>query len=543
MRQDATGNVFESRGRWYARVSLGGGKRKAVLLPHCHDRASAEHLACFIAGLISQLRRSGKLNAAIVDVEKIVREAADAADAHVLADLQQIVDEVCGGQAARVAGSPSPGTTFGELANAWTSEELAKLYPSHVKRKKSEKSRQSDVGRLTKWILPDLGKVRLVDVRLDHAFEVMRKLPADMRPNTKRHVAQLMNRVLNLAVFPCRILKVNPLPRDFKPHKGTPRVTAVLHPAEDAKLLAAPADQVPLCFRMLFGFLNREGCRTTEAAHLTWGDIDARGKLYLDKNKTNRPRNWLLGKGVRRALTLWKEIRGGGPSDCVFVGEDGKPLDDTTMTKLAGVFRGYLEAAGVDRPQLFERSEERSPIRAHDMRGTFCSVSLANNKTERWVMRRTGHTTSAMISRYDRVIDEDTGRLLPLDRAISELRLLAASKAVCGSGGSEIEETTGRKVEQTQLLSRSGGIGRRGGFKSSKAVARTPKDRKRAIRESPRRHALRCRWGNHRGNGAMAMPSKARSLGPSMRRPRRVGGMWLHSSPASSRRGVRLVPA
>jgi hypothetical protein len=40
---------------------------------------------------------------------------------------------------------------------------------------------------------------------------------------------------------------------------------------------------------------------------------------------------------------------------------------------------------GITRPQLFERSKVRQPIRAHDLRATFVAISLATDKTETWI--------------------------------------------------------------------------------------------------------------------------------------------------------------
>jgi len=154
--------------------------------------------------------------------------------------------------------------------------------------------------------------------------------------------------------------------------------------------------------------------------------------VTLDRNKTKRPREWPLHKGVVRGLRAWKELRKGKPKDQVFVDANGQPFDEASLGKLAETFRDCLKAAGVTRPQLTERSEERGQIRAHDLRGTFVSLSLANNKTERWVMRRTGHTISAMVSRYakhfENAAELKLGRLRTLDRAIPELAEVAAKR-------------------------------------------------------------------------------------------------------------------
>ncbi|WP_437324064.1 hypothetical protein [Sorangium sp. So ce381] len=92
-----------------------------------------------------------------------------------------------------------------------------------------------------------------------------------------------------MAVFPCRLLATNPLPRDFRPKLGPAKAKACLYPDEDARLLASTS--IPLCWRVLWGFLNREGPRISEAARPQVQDVDIdRGALRLKKNKTNDPR-------------------------------------------------------------------------------------------------------------------------------------------------------------------------------------------------------------------------------------------------------------
>jgi len=106
----------------------------------------------------------------------------------------------------------------------------------------------------------------------------------------------------------------------------------------------------------------------------------------------------------------------------VFCGELKRPLTELRPSLL----REHLEAAGIDRPELFERSASRQPIRVHDLRATFVTLSLAAGKTETWVQDRTGHTTNAMLQRYRRaartVREVALGPLLPLDEALPECR-------------------------------------------------------------------------------------------------------------------------
>ncbi|WP_437671249.1 hypothetical protein [Sorangium sp. So ce131] len=74
--------------------------------------------------------------------------------------------------------------------------------------------------------------------------------------------------------------------------------------------------------------------------------------------------------------------------------EDGERF---TVEHAAERFRAHLQLAGIDRPELFEDSDERQQVRAHDTRSTFITAALANGRSETWVADRTGHRGSVMI--------------------------------------------------------------------------------------------------------------------------------------------------
>ena len=89
------------------------------------------------------------------------------------------------------------------------------------------------------------------------------------------------------------------------------------------------------------------------------------------------------------------------PASAVPASKKRKRLDTPMYVQHLGVdLRAWLQEAGVKRRKLFQRSAERIPLRVHDLRATFVTLALANNKTEAWVMARTGHKTSIMLARY-----------------------------------------------------------------------------------------------------------------------------------------------
>jgi len=100
----------------------------------------------------------------------------------------------------------------------------------------------------------------------------------------------------------------------------------------------------------------------------------------------------------------------------------------------------------VDRTALFEKSDTRLPIRAHDLRGTFVTVALANGKTEAWVADRTGHRSSQMINTYRRTArtyaELNLGELIPMIEAIPEFAEAVSNGFGNGLGSRRMRSTT-----------------------------------------------------------------------------------------------------
>jgi integrase len=342
-----------------------------------------------------------------------------------LATAVRAIELMCSGKTAPVVDEPS--TTFREVADMWVGGELHQRFPDHVQQKADA---TLDESRLEKLCAIDVGGNKLGDIpvdkfKLEHAEAAMRALPASAKsPRTRHHYLSLMNRVLALAVYPCKLIQQSPLPKHFMPKVTKPPARSFLYPAEEAALLRCR--DVPLTRRVLYGLLAREGCRRSEAAGLTWRDIDLeRGVLTLDKNKTDDARAWGVDPSVVQALRAWRELYypDAEAEHPVFVAVDGSPLE---VKKLSRQLKRDLLAAKVDRHELFHKGENRAPIRAHDLRGTFVTLALASGRSETWVQDRTGHTTSAMVNRYRRAArsakELELGILLPMDHAIPELQ-------------------------------------------------------------------------------------------------------------------------
>lgn len=463
----ATGNVYESRGRWYVSITTAPKKRKSWALPTCSTEEEARARAAILADAARRLRRAGRSDVLVQILDDLAAHSGER-----LAATQRIVEGLLEGVEERDTVPVDAGETFGELAKKWLSGELHKAYPDHVLDVDHDKN--GNRARLTKYILPHVQDVPLKAFTLDHAEDVMRKeLPA----RSRRHIAQLLVRICRLAVYPARIITHSPIPLGWLPKPLKPRMGLYLYPEEDALLLACK--RVPVARRMLEGFLAREGMRASEALGLEWRDLDLkRGVLRLEENKTDDPRAWALNPGVAEALRRWKKLV---PKDAklVFVTPDGAPIVNDRHVALR--LRSDLKKAGVEREVLFESSERRMRLRAHDLRATFITLSLANGKTEQWVSDRTGHKSSVMIQRYRRAARQAEelrlGELRPMFEAIPEVAEVQAS------AGSETpsDDGEGGAMETTEKA-----VVRRAGLEPASLSALEPKTSYREATEADR---------------------------------------------------------
>jgi integrase len=187
-------------------------------------------------------------------------------------------------------------------------------------------------------------------------------------------------------------------------------------------------------WRLFFGFLTREGLRREDAATLEWSNLSlgldgAAGHLVLDVTKNGRGASWALDPGTTEALRRWQRMCPPGP--WVFPAEAlpryrrrrrGQALH---VDHAGEILRRALEKAGVDREKLFQSGNNRLQLRAHDLRATFVTLALACGRSEDWVMQRTGHSSSVMLSRYRREAttaqELGLGWLAPLHLSIPEL--------------------------------------------------------------------------------------------------------------------------
>lgn len=406
-----------SDGTHRAMIRFGTKQRRRFRITTRDEQEAAERERALIelGAAIGKARIDPELGARIL-------EQAGAGDVE---RARKAVAKLAAGERGSLDTKPKPGVlhTFAQLGEAWTSGRLAAEHPDHIRVKSSA---HKDAERL-EVINRVVGTVAVKRFVLADAKRAMAALPKKLSSATRRQYAQVIGRLLALAVYPLELIPASPLPRGFLPKVTRTRATAWLYPAEEAALLAC--ERVPLGRRVLYGFLAREGLRCGEALALGWPELDlTRGVVRLDKNKTDDPRAWVLAPGVAAALERWRGLTDGG--ELVFRAPN--------EGRLAEAFRADLRLAKIDRAELFERSPTRRPIRVHDLRATFVTLSLAAGRSETWVADRTGHRSSVMINNYRRAArhaaELGLGELAPLDQALVWREVAAPNAGHYGAG-------------------------------------------------------------------------------------------------------------
>lgn len=391
MTTERTGGVKIFEGRVYARCRVGKKGRLEERLPWATsaDEAAALERAHVIAELVDALVAAGRRDL----VKRMAKEAAAATTPKMLDTVRKAVAAIAKGVV------PAPATkltTFEDVADDWTKGDLRKKHPDHVRAKADFKIER---GRLDRYIYPHIRDVPIVAFERSHADLVMANLPPHRvkKPATRRHVAQIILTVLNLAVMPLGLIKTNPLPRGWLPRVEKRKHYTCLFPREEAQFLACKA--VDEALRLFVGILDREGMRVSELADCEWSQWNLHeGTFLATKTKTDDPRFWACRSDTIRAMRLWHD-RHGKTKARPFI--DVVPDEDAKLY-LATRLRDGLKTAGIERVELFESTEYTGAMRAHDLRATFVTMSLAEGKQETWIRDRTAHKGLTMIDRYRR---------------------------------------------------------------------------------------------------------------------------------------------
>ncbi len=439
------GKVFETRLR-FGRDAAGKPLRRRFIIVIDPETTGALERANeaerVMQTMANQLAAMGDADKAI---ETLTEAGKIASDPKKLQALSRAVDKASAVVSEMKAqkGKAPGASTFRDVVEMWTSGKLTELYPDHkLVPDKSAAGRAADL-QMASTFFPALGGKAIGDITAEDIDAARRLIPKDARPNTRRNYILRLRLVMRLAESPLRLIERAPLVE--VPRKRASNLFGFIYPQEEALLIGNTA--IPLLYRVLYGYLARNGCRIGESLQLTWDHIDLEtGDIHIDKRwtKTKRARRWVLDADVLEAFEAYYRHRGEPPkSALVFPGRDGKSL--LSLDVLNRRLIGDLRDSGVTRKSIVESGDGTEPLRVHDLRASFVTLSLRRGRDIKWIMTRTGHQTLGVLSVYDRLVEDANEHRLPewfvpMAQAIPELRARRAGGPSLGQGAKSEQE-------------------------------------------------------------------------------------------------------
>jgi hypothetical protein len=115
MPRHATGNTYESHGRWYARITVGIGKRQSFALPTCANETAAAVRLAVLAAIAKDLRGA---KVAPDLATQLLERAGTALEGKALAAVTKTAEALVKGE---VRTKPTVAATFRDVAERWLS--------------------------------------------------------------------------------------------------------------------------------------------------------------------------------------------------------------------------------------------------------------------------------------------------------------------------------------------------------------------------------------------------------------------------------------
>jgi len=364
-----TGTIERRQGRWYAKLSLGDGRRKKVALPRGISEAMARNLA-----------------------EKMAEDLA-----------------------AGVFVPPPP--RGGATATAGDLESVEQWCTRWCRwrREKGYSSVKDDEGRLKNHVFAEFGSRPIKRVTRKDIERLVEKLDAKALAgeiswktavNVWAVVTKMFKDACRSKLLSLRAREDNPCTDVEGPDRGGAKAKCFLYPSEFIAFVTC--EKVPLLWRRLVAVAVYLGVRAGELEALEWDDIDIEhGKVTIHrsidredgatkgtKSEETRP----FGLEPNLMPLLWQMCVDAGGKGRVFPGMP-RPRD------LAEKLRDYLKLAGVTRAELFISDATRINLRWHDLRASTVTWMAVRGETAEKIMQRVGHEDWDTMKKYLRTAE------------------------------------------------------------------------------------------------------------------------------------------
>lgn len=287
--------------------------------------------------------------------------------------------------------------TVAEYAKRWLEERRARGLTSVDENRKV----------LETHALPRLAEVAIRDVTKRDVVAFVEYLDdsvqADrIRWKTAQNIFGVLSKMLadacNSKRLDLRVRDDDPAAGVRGPDRGDEREGPYLYPLEAARLLAC--DEIPVRFRAIYALALYTGLRKGELAVLRAEHVSlAGGYVHVTKahnrltgedkgTKGRRGRRVPFAPTLKPLLEAMLRIRPTGH------------LVDVPDRTLADTIRRHVEAAGVDRAELFSDDDQRAPVNFHSMRHTYATWLALAGTDALVIQQRGGWADFDLVNRY-----------------------------------------------------------------------------------------------------------------------------------------------
>ena len=264
-----------------------------------------------------------------------------------------------------------------DLAHRYVDEHLAKLRPA---------TRRDVEGQLARWILPELGSLRVADVRPADIEKLHAKVTKAGSPIRANRCIATLSKMMSLAArWEMRAENTNPAKGAIERNAETKR-KRYLSPAEFSRLSEALAAYPHKAPAYAIGLLVATGARRMEVLAADWNQFNLPARTWLKpaSNTKQKADHFIPLNATAVDLLERLEPAPERRTGYLFPGRDGTGH----LTDLKHPWGAICRAAGFD------------DVRLHDLRHSFASAAVSSGATLPEIAGLLGHSNSATASRY-----------------------------------------------------------------------------------------------------------------------------------------------
>ncbi len=296
-------------------------------------------------------------------------------------------------QGARVAAREAP--TVKELAERAVAEHFAKRRPRtrydvygdgvEINKQTGKPEPAITGGQLKKWIIPQLGKLKVADVRPVDIENLHTKVTQHGSPIRANRVVSTVSKLMSLAArWEMRAENTNPCKGAVERNVETKRERYVAG-AELIRLTAALAGLKSQSAANALRLALLTGARIGEVSAARWDQFDLDAGTWTKESSDTKQKKLHHVPLSAPALQLLVEMKAKAKGPYVFPGRGGK---------------GHITTLKTSWQHVRVKAEFDEPTRIHDLRHSLASILASGGASLPLIGQLLGHSNPATTARY-----------------------------------------------------------------------------------------------------------------------------------------------